>query len=338
MSSTLINSVANTTLHRDRDVLDQSVARLLLEFLDAEAVTIYRLVDIEGVKRVMRSVGLVRGQAEVVPEVAGDPAHLPAVGDLPAWAACASAHEVARYTLPGGNECTVFPIEKERDVTGLLAVEAIRGFSPRDVRLVIGILRVLKNHLAVLDYGERDTLTGMLNRKTFEASFGKLRLRIRQADNVPGGSEPSWLGLADIDNFKSINDNFGHLFGDEVLLLTAQMMSQCFRGADALFRFGGEEFVVVLEHSTAAGAAIAFDRFRATIEAHEFPQVGRVTISLGYTQIDSQDGPSTCVERADAALYYAKRNGRNNVRSHELLIAGGELAKKQSGDDDVELF
>jgi predicted signal transduction protein with EAL and GGDEF domain len=66
--------------------------------------------------------------------------------------------------------------------------------------------------------------------------------------------------------------------------------------------------------------------------------VGKVTISLGYTRIDPQDAAGTCIERADAALYYAKHHGRNNVRSYEALVEAGELKAKQSGITDVELF
>jgi diguanylate cyclase (GGDEF)-like protein len=78
----------------------------------------------------------------------------------------------------------------------------------------------------------------MLNRKTFEASFEKLRQRLLMNDAATSTAEPSWLALADIDRFKSINESRGHLFGDEALLLVAQQMAKCFRGADQLFRFG----------------------------------------------------------------------------------------------------
>jgi diguanylate cyclase (GGDEF)-like protein len=176
-----------------------------------------------------------------------------------------------------------------------------------------------------------------MNRKTFESSFYKLQTRAGK--EVAAAAEPSWLGVVDIDKFKSINDNYGHLFGDEVLLLVARIMKQTFRGADQLFRFCGEEFVVVLDRATAEGAHIAFERLRAAIEKHAFPQVGKVTISLGYTEINPKDAPSTCVERADAALYYAKEHGRNNVRNHEELVAAGELKPTEStAKDSVELF
>jgi diguanylate cyclase (GGDEF)-like protein len=307
---------------------------LLLQFLDAELVAVYRLLEDGDVKRVLRCVSASRDRIEHgEPHV--DPASLPALSAVPAWEECVRTGNVAHYTGFGGHSCDIFPIQSERNVSGLLAIETPHGLQPRDTQLVTGILRIVRNQLALLDYGERDTLTGLNNRKTFERSFEKLRLR-SGTGTTP--NEPSWLGIVDIDKFKGINDTFGHLFGDEVLLLAARLMMQSFRGADQLFRFGGEEFVIVLDHASTAGALIAFDRFRAAIEAFPFPQVGRVTVSLGYTQVDPQDAPATCVERADLALYYAKHNGRNRVCGYEPLIASGELIAKSKSTSDIELF
>jgi diguanylate cyclase (GGDEF)-like protein len=115
-------------------------------------------------------------------------------------------------------------------------------------------------------------------------------------------------------------------------------MRDSFRGADQLFRFGGEEFVVVLDHANEPGAQIAFDRLRGAIEAHPFPQVNRVTVSIGYTRIHPRDVPALCLERADAALYYAKSHGRNNIRHCEALIAAGEISGTFPHSGEVELF
>jgi diguanylate cyclase (GGDEF)-like protein len=333
-ASMLIDSVADTTSHRDRDDLDVSITRLLLHFLDAETVTIYRLIDDGSVKRVLRRVVAERSSRDVSVQGHVDPGGLPALSDVPAWSDCVAKRSATQYTTFGGNTCRVFPMENEREVVGLLAVDARHDLRERDINLVLGILRIVRNHLALLDYGERDTLTSLNNRKTFGSSFEKLRARPSATNTT---NEPSWLGVVDIDCFKAINDTYGHLFGDEVLLLVARLMMQSFRGADQLFRFGGEEFVIVLDHATVAGAAIAFERFRAAVEGFSFPQVGRVTVSLGYTQIHPDDAPSTCVERADSALYYAKNHGRNKVCSHEALISSGELAAKAS-TADIELF
>lgn len=335
-SSRLIDSVARTTAHRDRDELDVSIARLLVEFMQAKSVTIYRLLSDEQVTRVARRVAVLRGSDELEGEDVGDLSKLPALDDFPAWRECVRELRVVNLDGTEGGARSVFPIESEQGVVGVMEIEPRRALRRREVELIIAILRIVKNHLALLDYGECDTLTGLMNRKTFESSFDKLRLKA--AKHAGANAEPSWLGVVDIDKFKSINDNYGHLFGDEVLLLVAGLMKQNFRGADQLFRFGGEEFLIILDRASDAGAAIAFERLRAGIEAYKFPQIGRVTISLGYTRIGPQDAPATCVERADAALYYAKHHGRNNVRSHEALIASGDIAPPATKQNDIELF
>ena len=371
MSHDLLNSVAATTIHRDREELDRAIARLLLQFLELHSVTVLRLSDEGEIERAVRCAGSQPGEPE--PVCAAGMSTLPALADFPAWQECAAGHEVVQCNGADGRLMTVFPIHgareggmhashgcpwmdtpglreawtAQRNAThasqGLLVIEAASPLAPREIDLVQGILGILRNHLALLDYGELDSLTGLLNRKTFESHFDKLRQRVGGSrENHPDGSdrtaaEPSWLALIDIDRFKSINDGYGHLFGDEVLLLVSQLMKRSFRGADQLFRFGGEEFVVLLDQASEPGAQIVLERLRATIGGYEFPQVGHVTISVGYTRIDPRDVSTTCVERADAALYYAKSHGRDNVQNCEALIAAGAITAK-CNDGDVELF
>lgn len=346
MSTSLIDSVANTTSHRDRDDLDRAIVDLLLQYLAADRVTLYRLVEDGNAKRLRRAATVNRSAADdghpspsTAPPDPADSGHpqspeeSPALDDNPSWRECISEQRPVQYRSPRGKACKAFPIANDRAVNGMLEIQSPTGLESRDSMLVQGILRIVRNHLALLDYSESDTLTGLLNRKTFESRFGKLRA----ASGARSVEEPSWLGIVDIDKFKSINDNYGHLFGDEVLLLVSRLLKQAFRGADQLFRFGGEEFVVVLDRATNPGAQIAFNRARSMVEEYRFPQIGTVTISLGYTRIDPRDPAGTCIERADAALYYAKHHGRNNVQSYEVLVEAGELKAKKSSDD-VELF
>lgn len=335
---TLVNRVADATAHRDRDALDHSVARLLFEFLNASSVTLYRRIEHQGEARLARRAALVRGQAQIADDTGREPATLPALRDSSVFQECCAHRQALQLADPAGHWLCVFPIEDDREVIGLLEIRADALLSPRDVQWVQGILRVLKNQLALLDYGERDTLTGLLNRKTFEARFGKLGHRPRNSRNESGSHTlPSWLGLLDIDHFKSVNDRYGHLFGDEVLLLVSQIMRRTLRGGDLLFRFGGEEFLIVLEKVDERGAHTAFGRLRAAVEAYVFPQAGALTISLGYTRIMAEDVPTTCVERADAALYHVKQSGRNNVHCYEALVAAGALVSTLEAGD-VELF
>jgi diguanylate cyclase (GGDEF)-like protein len=341
--SELLESFARTTAFRDRDQIDVSVARLLHDYVEAHRVVVYRLVNDGNMPRVQRRLLIDRDGQEHGAQVR--PLNqLPGLLEKPHWYECEIAQDAVHYEADAGSEAsmgTVFPLMNEQGVVGLIEIELDRerdSLSPRDVRLIGGVLRLLGNHLAVLDYGQRDTLTGLLNRKTFDQSFDKILERNRILSRDPGNAVPAWFAIADIDRFKTINDRFGHLFGDDVLLLVARLMRQSFRGSDQLFRFGGEEFVVVLEASTPDNAEAALERFRRRVAEHAFPQLGQVTISIGYTHIGVTDPAVTCFDRADAALYFAKEHGRNQVRCYESLIAGGQLEKRQESAADVEFF
>lgn len=200
------------------------------------------------------------------------------------------------------------------------------------------LARIFGNQIRLLDYSELDSLTRLLNRKTFDETFDRLLSSSSAKPNEEATRErracdeedcPAWLGVIDIDHFKRVNDSFGHLFGDEVLLRMGELMRKTFRGGDRLFRFGGEEFVAILNAPDENLAAAGFERFRCSVETHEFPQVGKVTCSIGFTAVSRQDVPTDVVGRGDEALYYAKKNGRNRVCSYERLLADGAIAKPE---------
>lgn len=333
-SRSLIDSLAETTSYRDRDSLNTAVTQLLVEFLTLQSATLYRIINDHGADKLLRLASAELESAGNVQSAALTA--LPDLADLPAWKECVVRRESAQYRSPAGNFIHLFPVESGRDLLGLLVIQTLSALQERDISLVRSVLRILRNHVELLDYGERDTLTQLLNRKTFESRFGKLRARLASRSGRDGKQE-SWLAVLDIDKFKSINDAYGHLFGDEVLLLLSQLMQQCFRGADQLFRFGGEEFVIVLDDATDAGAQIAYERMRLAAATFNFPQVGRVTVSIGYSRIREDDGPASSIERADAALYYAKRHGRDQVCNFEALVGNGALRAKTAGGD-AELF
>jgi diguanylate cyclase (GGDEF)-like protein len=336
-SSLLLNKVAAATSLRDRDDLDRAIADLLLQFLGAQCVALFRVLEGGENKQLVRRVIVDAGLGTPCADLAGEAGKALDLASRPVWQECIDRGSFVEYAGPEGRLVTLVPIRHDREVAGLLAIDALGPLLPRDAELVHGILHIARNHLALLEYSELDTLTGLFNRKTFDGKFDKLRQRLLRSVEDSAARESSWLALVDIDRFKSINDNFGHLFGDEVLLLISQEMKRSFRGADQLFRYGGEEFVIVLDQASDAGAQIALERLRVGIEAREFPQIGRVTVSLGYTRIVAQDIASRCVDRADAALYYAKSHGRNSLRNFEALVAAGELQLKQTSSD-IELF
>ena len=217
----------------------------------------------------------------------------------------------------------------------ILAFDVDKGKRSDHSEEVMSLVRIYGNQIRLLDYADLDTLTRLLNRKTFDEAFDRLLNTplLGELDDTDERRAPqentsqAWLCVIDIDHFKRINDSFGHLFGDEVLLRMGDLLRRTFRGGDRLFRFGGEEFVVILNAVDEKTAEMSFNRFRFSVESHEFPQVGKVTCSIGFTAISEMDVPTDAVGRADEALYYAKEHGRNQVRCYERLIAEGKLTK-----------
>jgi diguanylate cyclase (GGDEF)-like protein len=211
------------------------------------------------------------------------------------------------------------------------------------LQMIVGILSVYRNHQHIIDYSERDSLTGLLNRKTFDEKFSRLLscaspdgALLDQEERRQKNASGHWLAVVDIDHFKRVNDQFGHLYGDEVLILVANLLRSSFRSQDRIFRFGGEEFVVLLRSTRLDDARRIFERFRSNVEKHTFPQVGKVTASLGFASI-STESPVVILGRADRALYYAKAAGRNRVCYYDELVSRGELHSEIS-NDTVEFF
>jgi diguanylate cyclase (GGDEF)-like protein len=236
----------------------------------------------------------------------------------------------------------VFPVIGASDVRGLIEIEIVGDIDRDRLAIVSGMLRIYRSHLAGLDYADTDELTKLSNRRTFDDQFSRFMLAEARR-NGARRIEDQWsahahLGVADIDLFKQINDRFGHPYGDEVLMLFANLMSQSFREVDRLFRFGGEEFVALISNSSLDDALIAFERFRAAVEAFPFPQVGKVTVSIGVTSIKLHDTGSAAFGRADQALYIAKRRGRNRVLYFESLQIANALEAPRGDMGDVEFF
>jgi diguanylate cyclase len=158
-----------------------------------------------------------------------------------------------------------------------------------------------------------DPLTGLGNRKYFDRS---LEAAVTTAVET---SEPLSLLMLDIDYFKSFNDSYGHLTGDQVLRLVGMSLKQSIKGQDITARYGGEEFVVVLPNTALRQALTVADHIRRAVMSKELKKkstgeiLGRVTISVGVSMLKPGDDMDSLIERADACLYAAKRAGRNRV-------------------------
>ncbi|MDW2980000.1 MAG: GGDEF domain-containing protein [Rhodanobacter sp.] len=321
--SRLLDSVAAFTHHRDIDALDHSLVITLAELSSAHSVALARRGD--GPSGIVRCEPDGQGGYRLS-AVEPDPAD-PLPGRLQR---CMERAEV-QMEMEDDLHRLLVPIQREGRPIAALQLEC--AMPPAASRpLAEGFARIYANYTALLHESERDKLTGLYNRRSLERQLQALLQQHEQAlqqqpsRELPAHEQPQvWLAILDIDHFKRINDTYGHIYGDEVILLLAQQMRASFRRDDVLFRFGGEEFVVLFgalgEHSVQA----ALERFRQRVAGYGFPQVGRVTVSVGYARAGRYDYPERVLDRADKALYYVKQHGRDGVRGYENLRECGLL-------------
>jgi len=153
----------------------------------------------------------------------------------------------------------------------------------------------------------RDSLTGAGNRRLFDEKVLEL-IAMQDRDKTPTS-----LVILDIDNFKTINDRFGHIRGDEVLINLAGILRERLRKGDGLYRLGGEEFAIVANRADRAMALSLAEELRGLVETSDLVPAMQVTISLGVAECDAADDAGTWFEKADSALYQAKNRGRNQT-------------------------
>jgi diguanylate cyclase (GGDEF)-like protein len=153
-----------------------------------------------------------------------------------------------------------------------------------------------------------DPLTGIANRRAVEY---RLEAAFHQVRN---GQLQASLLMLDVDHFKRVNDTLGHALGDTALVAVARVLSSTVRASDYPARFGGEEFVCLLPGTRLQEAMRVAEKVREAVAGSEIPGIGRLTVSIGVACLEPTDsGPERALERADAALYAAKRAGRNRV-------------------------
>lgn len=153
----------------------------------------------------------------------------------------------------------------------------------------------------------KDNLTGIANRDGFEESFS-LEIKRARENNLPLS-----LMLFDIDHFKSVNDTYGHQAGDNILIEMASIVSSNIKSNDMFARWGGEEFILLMPNTTLEGAFSLSEKLRRMIEAHHFSYTDSITASFGVAEFQADDNKTSLFQKADDALYAAKKNGRNRV-------------------------
>ncbi|HYO63189.1 MAG TPA: sensor domain-containing diguanylate cyclase [Pyrinomonadaceae bacterium] len=234
----------------------------------------------------------------------------------------------------------VVPLIYKERFTGALLVRSddpSRVWQENEIllmRTVADQVAVAVNHARLFEHMQRaaliDALTGCVNRRCFETQLERdlhLATRTRQ---------PVSLIMLDLDNFKSVNDTYGHERGDVVLRCLAETLRAELRGVDTAARYGGEEFAVILPQANFEGALQVAERLRERVGQTEMPGVGRVTASFGVATFPVHAGSrDQMVAAADRALYDAKRTGRNRVCAPPYL-AEVDLTDEPLGGDDEE--
>jgi len=187
-------------------------------------------------------------------------------------------------------------------------------------QLLCSLLYPLRNALLyqdALELAQKDPLTGICNRTALDEMMQREISHARRQ-----GSSCAMI-ILDIDHFKTVNDKYGHIIGDCALKAIAGMANSCKRDGDLLFRYGGEEFVVLMRDTDHDGAMLLAERIRHYIEENPCACSGAelaMTVSIGVSVLQDTDSPVSLFARADQALYSAKRNGRNQVCAAKVTL------------------
>ncbi len=318
---TVLTNLISLTNERDVYQLELLLAQSLYDLIQPlnssseKPVVVYRPVNVK--KRLFNSVVIGKAKQETL------------LSDAlkTALAECFDEGEFISLKNDEDSELNLYPLKNTANRTmAVIAIEATINDAQLHETITM-LLQIHQNFAGLINDNEHDTLTGLLNRKSLDAKLNKVieqkRKSAKRVDDQANAMH--FLVMFDIDRFKTINDEYGHLIGDDVLKSLSGLMKSSFREKDMLFRYGGEEFLGVFECANKKDIMHLLDRFRNTVGEYAFSEVGKVTISIGYTQINDFDELEDIVNRADQALYYAKGHGRNCVHHYEKLIETGKV-------------
>jgi diguanylate cyclase (GGDEF)-like protein len=342
--STYIEHIVKLTDHRDRDLLELTLSKALIDLLPIGRIVIARVMREDAEKRWLEVAKLdARGGGKVIDPMRVDFQSLVKLEDASDRFKCLQTRdrvEIA-WAGPDGPRINMLPLfsDSRSDDEGVIELHSDAALSAEALSVVDSLRRIYRNMYSLLEFSDRDAMTGLLNRKSLDDAFYSAVLE--DLDTAESPSQPSggadtpeqerrhrvpanyWLGSATVDNFGMVNEKHGHLIAEEVLLLVARVMNNTFRTYDRIYRFGGQHYGVLMHCPDEALVLAAFERFRANVEKFKFPQVGRMTVSCGFTSVMSDDSPSSALEKTERAVDFAKRSGGNKACSYLGLVRRG---------------
>lgn len=326
----LLDSVVKLTSQRDQETLAQVLVDTVSRLTNASIVTVYSLVGELG----SLSAKVVASSNPY--ELAGS--HIKPLSTRKELCECIEKKQSISIDIDNGRRI-IIPVLEQGNVSGLLLCEHMQIQFAQQDELIDALLKIYANQQNLLNHQQRDGLTGLYNRVALQNWLGKALGSDSTADRRSGDEKSvGCFAIFDIDLFKRINDTKGHLYGDEVLLIFADLMRESFRFNDLLFRYGGEEFVAILSDTDLDTALTVLERFRTTISQHNFAQLNQVTVTIGVSQILPRMQPGKLIERADKALYYGKNHGRNQVNAFEWLEQGNIVPSLDDRPQSFKLF
>ncbi len=220
------------------------------------------------------------------------------------------------YGKAARHKCSYRLIVGEENL-GEITLSRRRKFQERETttveHLLVGLVCPLRNaltYLSAVRAAQKDPLTGINNRAAMDSVL------VREIEMARRHEMPLSLIVMDIDKFKTINDTYGHAAGDEIIKSFTKAVGSAIRKTDMLFRYGGEEFVVIMSNTGRDGSMLLAERIRRSIEKMEVlpPRCPLpVTVSLGVATLKGKENGNGLFKRADRALYEAKASGRNRV-------------------------
>lgn len=341
MMSTFIEHIVKLTDHRDRDLLELTLSKALIDLLPVRRIVIARVMREEGEGRWLEVARLdAKGGGRVIDPTRVDFQSLVKLEDASDRLQCLESRdrvEIA-WAGPDGPRINMLPLfsDGRADDQGVLELHSDAALSADDLLMVDYLRRIYRNMYTLLEYSDRDPLTGLLNRKSLDDAFysavledldGSVNAGVAHetADQERRHRVPAnyWLGTASVDNFGLISDKHGHMVAEDVLQIVSRIMSNTFRTYDRLYHFEIEHYGVLMHCPDEALVLSAFERFRANIEKYQFPKLGRVTVSCGFTSVLADDSPSSALDKTDSAVDFARRSGGNKVCSHLGLVRRG---------------
>ena len=344
MENKLLDSIVEITSQRDSDALGISIVATIAELVPSCFIVLFRTEQLPSFNfEVVTTLSAAKDDHGVKQYIWDETVKKRDTKTL--YRHVKQFERLTVYSSEDSHNHIYIPILNGKKVIYALDISSASNVSPY-LDTLLAISKVCENFYAILAASEQDPLTGLFNRSTFENKLSSLLTKQHFRQSIEKKEETkrsvkqvdhTWLAIIDIDFFKKVNDQFGHIYGDEVLLVLSQVLKQSFRSNDLIFRFGGEEFVIIFEPIEKHHAELALNKFMDTIRNKKFPMVGSITISCGFAKVTKQEHPKTILDNADKALYYAKENGRNCIHNYENLVECGKI-NVVIEEGDIELF